>query len=341
MRRIRSRWPEIVLTFCVGAPSLTAGDTQINFVAPHGTHARSKFEHGFLLVWQDSPRLPTPVSIPSGPDPEGAVEILDSSGGQVAVCDVLNAVRAYDASATGVAIDDVSVQKPGFIAVAAVYMSSNADPRSLLLYFDWNGALLRRTILANKRHQIQSLEIDTSGQVWALNDFDPDNPAKFVFLAFDKDGCVNKEAVRRRRWSTDESMQGGGQISFGITGGKVWAWLPKSKTFILSDETTSKAKVKHTGFPRIDAEFNLYARKAALLPDDQLLIEIRSVRGPDRGGWFLWSDRSGWQEIAGRTHSRSRILYTVEDGRVVFRSSEKGSEKQLVFQSAPLGDLTP
>ena len=285
---------------------------------------------------------------PSEADPDAKIEIFDEKARELGVCRVFAAIKAADASATGTSIYDVSARKPGFIAVAAVYPRATGNPIALLLYFDWNGSLSRRTVL-NDRPGIQSLEIGGAGQVWALNDFDPENASKFVFTEFDRNGSLIKEAVRtRREWSTDESTHEGGQTSFGMVAGKIWAWLPKTKTFILFDGDSNRVVVKHTGLPQSDRSSSspLYARRTALLPNDRLLMDIGAVpQGPSaqmraRTGWFIWSERSGWQKVQNPVNSPLDVLYAVEGDEVIFASFEKPPRERLVFQSEAIGDLT-
>jgi hypothetical protein len=54
------------------------------------------------------------------------------------------------------------------------------------------------------------LEIGGAGNVWALNDLDPESRNKFVFTEFDRNGSVIRGAVKaHRKWSTDESVNKG------------------------------------------------------------------------------------------------------------------------------------
>jgi hypothetical protein len=346
--KIRPPWLISAMMFCfIGFPSsCLAREVNFKFAT---LLSPSKIENGFLIIWRNTGMPGDPN--PSDADPDAKIEIFDEEARELAVCRVFAAIKAADPSATGTSIYDVSARKPGFIAVAAVYPRASGNPIAVLLYFDWNGSLWRRTVL-NDRPEILSLEIGGAGQVWALNDFDPENPSKFVFTEFDRNGSVIKEAVRtRRKWSTDESMDKGGQTSFGIIAGKIWAWLPKTKTFVLFDDDSDRVVVKHTGLPQSDRSSSgssspLYARRTALLPNDRLLMDIGAVpRTPTaqmraRTGWFIWSERSGWQKVQNPVNSRLDILYAVEGDEVIFASFEKPPRERLVFQSEAIGDLT-
>ncbi len=301
-----------------------------------GADAPSKFENGLQIFWRST-------SLPGDPqpgegDPEARIRIFAGAERELAVCLLARTIRSFDPNFTGVSIYDVSARQPGFIAVAAVYSKAKNDPVALLLYFDWNGSLLRRVALSN-RPEIQSVEVVSADQVWTLNDFDPMDRSRFVFTEFDRNGTVIKEAVRSRRsWSTEEGMSKGGQTSFGVIGNCVWAWLPKSQTFISFDSLTGRTETKHTGFPRLDQSSARYARQAALLPNRQLLMDIGWVRQGKRSArWFTWSPQSGWQQV----HSPfgNRCLYAVEGNEVIFMASEKPPNSLPVFRSGSIDDL--
>jgi len=208
-----------------------------------------------------------------------------------AVCRVANAIRATDPTFSGVSIYDVSALKPGFIEVAAVYARTTGSPLALLWFFDWSGALTRKVVL-DKLPQIESLEIDDAGHVWALNDLG-DRGAKCLFTEFDPDGSVVRKLVKtRRRWSTDESASKGGQVSFGLTAGRVWTWLPSTRTLVSVNESKGKSMIRRTGLPSVGNNARIYLGKAELQADGRLVME---VLGDGDKGHFVWSAATGWK----------------------------------------------
>ncbi|MGA7413172.1 MAG: hypothetical protein WBW33_22035, partial [Bryobacteraceae bacterium] len=262
-----------------------------NFRGPYGP---SKFENGFQIFWRNTAGVAVPE--PSDTDPDAPVAIFDRSVNQLVTCRVAQAMRAIDPVVSGVAIDDVSVRKPGFIAVAAVYTRKRGNPVAVLLYFDWNGSPLRKIVLDT---DAESLKIDNARNVWTLNGFDPANRAKSVFTEFDQSGAVIGRFLQpRRHWSTIEGVSKGGQTSFGLTSGRIWAWLPESRTLILADDHTGEANIHRTGLPSIAGGFGVYAREAILLPDGQFLMDV-GWQAPQRqyAGWFIWSRHSGWKRL--------------------------------------------
>lgn len=193
-------------------------------------------------------------------------------------------------------------------------------------------------MLSNRRG-IQSLEIVSADQVWALNDFGPMDQSRFVFTAFNRNGAVTKEVVRsHRNWSTDESMSKGGQTSFGVLGDRVWTWLPKSRTFISFNSLDGRTETKSTQFPRVGQSSALYARQAALLPNGQLLMDVSWIRfGKRSSGWFTWSSQSGWREV--NSSFRNRYLYAVEENLVIFTAPKEPTGASSAFRSVLIGDL--
>jgi hypothetical protein len=310
--------------------------TTITVASVEGGDAPSKFEHGLQIFWRNTSFPGDPQ--PGETDPEARVRIFEGAKRELAVCHLARTIRSFDPDFTGVSIYDVSARSPGFIAVAAVYTRAAGHPVPLLLYFNWSGSLLKRIMLGH-RPQIRSVEVTNAYQVWALNDFDSMNDSRFVFTAFDHSGEVIKEVVKPRRgWSTEESMTKGGQTSFGVLGNRVWAWLPKSQTFISFDTLSARAQSKHAGFPRLDQASALYARQAALLPDGRLLMDIGWIReGKRSAGWFSWSSQAGWQEVP--SSSSNRYLYAVEGNKLIFTAFGEQSGSSPAFRSESISDL--
>jgi hypothetical protein len=146
-----------------------------------------KFENGLQIFWWDRAFLVGRGEAQSGRD--STIEVLDPSSKRLASCNVARALRQIDSSYADVSIYDVSARNPGYIAVAAFYARTVGDRVALLLYFGWDGRLLRRLVL--ERHpEIEKLEIDESGHLWALHDFDRENPTEFVFTEVDSSGSV-------------------------------------------------------------------------------------------------------------------------------------------------------
>jgi len=311
-------------------------ENPVAIAAVHGLDAPRKFENGFQIFWRSTSVAGDPQ--PGETDPEAKIRIFEGPQRELVVCRLASSIRSFDPAFSGVSIYDVSARRPGFIAVAAVYLRMTGSPVALLLYFDWSGSLSRRVVLRN-RPGIQSLEVVSADQVWALNDFGPMDQSRFVFTAFDRNGAVIKEVVRSHRdWSTDESMSKGGQTSFGVIGDRVWTWLPKSRTFISFNSLDGRAETKSTQFPRVGQSSALYARQAALLPNGQLLMDVGWMRfGKWSSGWFAWSSQSGWREV--NSSFRNRYLYAVEGNRVIFTAPREPTGASSTFRSVSIDDL--
>lgn len=329
----------LAVMFCF-AGELSYGSpeaTTIKLAAVPGGDTPSKFENGLQIFWRSTsfPGDPNPGEA----DPEARVRVFAGAKHELAVCHVAGAIESFDPSFTGVSIYDVSARQPGLIVVAAVYSRASSNPEAVLLYFDWNGLLLRRVVLSN-RPAIQSVEVVGADQIWTLNDFDPMDRSRFVFAEFDRNGILIKEVVRSHSgWSTEEGMFKGGRTSFGVIGNRVWAWLPKPQTLLSFDSFSGKTEAKHTGFPVLGQSSELYARQAVLLPDGQLLMDIGWIRQGKRiAGWFMWSAQAGWQQV--RSPSNNSYLYAVEGNEVIFTAAEEMPGASPVFRSEYLNDLT-
>ncbi len=213
MSKTRPPWQfiAIVIYFALILPDAYCQETNLTVATVHGTDSPSKFENGFQIFWRSTPLAGDPNADQG--DPEAAIEIFNNSANELAICRVATAIRADDATVSGISIYDGSARNPGFIAVAVVYARKEGIPIAALLYFNWDGSLLRKIAL-NHQSAIRSLEIDTEEHVWALNDFDRESPAKSVFTEFDRTGSVIGHFVKpRRHWSTEESEIKGGEAS--------------------------------------------------------------------------------------------------------------------------------
>lgn len=254
----------------------------------------------------------------------------------MAACRVAPALIAIDPTFQDVSIWDVSARKPGFIAVAAVYTRAGAPNVGVLLYFGWDGKLM----LWKETPDIRSLEIDEADHVWALNDFDPDNRSEFVFTEFNSTGFVIKGVVEAQGgWSTNEGTQEGGQTSFGISPGEVWAWLPHTRTFVVADRRTAAATTYQPGLPDVPQSFERLARRAERLPDGQLLMDVSwRVAGKPQldSAWFVWSPNSNWTKLPHPVSDRNGFLYGIDRGQVI---SVSFAGLSPTFWSAPVSKL--
>lgn len=304
-------------------------------VVSHGTDFPQKFENKLQVFWRSSP-LPGAPNL-SDTDPQATLEIYADTGRPLSTIPVVPAIRSFDPAVTGALIYDVSARDPGFIAVAAVYTRSNLPNVAVLLYFSSQGSLIHKTVLQDS--EIQSLEIDSAGHVWALNAFDPDNPSNYVFSEFDAQGALVKGFLKpRAEWSTDEGLFAGGQASFGITSGRVWAWLPDSRMLISVDQRTGEAIINQTGFPAIARISDIEARRGALLATGELLMDISWRTDETRNAaWFLWSSESGWRKIHTPEAGYFDYLYSVTDNEAIYGSSAVGSGTE--FYALPIANL--
>jgi hypothetical protein len=78
----------------------------------------------------------------------------------------------------------------------------------------------------------------------------------------------------RAEWLTNEGTLTGGQTSFGLASRRIWAWLPESRTLIVVDGPNGDATVYQAVLPDIGESSYIHARKAALLPDGCLLMDM-------------------------------------------------------------------
>ena len=331
MRGTRAPWLVLAAIPCFVTLPGTVYSQEVNSkpVIVHWEYGPSKFENGLQILWRDTPLPGTPNAAEY--DPEAKLEIFDGADGKSVVCHVASAIRTIDSTFSGISIYDVSARKPGFIAVAAAYTRMNRPPVAVLLFFDWSGLLSRRVAL-DELPQVESLEIDSAGHVWALNDLGG-TTARSVFTEFNSDGLVIRQLLKpQRNWSTDESESLGGQVSFGLTSGLAWAWLPKSRTLVSADERSGRALSQQTGLPRVKNGSGLYAGQAELLAVGRLLME---VHWHGNTGWFIWSARKGWETVAGH---RGDYLCSANGDQVIFATSRTGGSP-MAFRSGRISGL--
>ncbi len=328
----------LIYALLSGLSTPGSGLSQTQTVPTAYSSGPSKFENGFQIYWESTPS-PGDFNLDLT-DPEAKIEILETATKRLVTVHTVAAIRTLDPAITGVSVYDVSARKPGFIAVAAVYTRRQNTPCALLLYFDWKGELLRHVRFPDPT-ELDLVQVDESGNVWALNDFDRGNSAKFVFTKFNSQGSVVQQWVKpKRSWSTGEGSFTGGRVSFGLSGETLWTWLPKSRTLIKADALSGQHTVEHTGFPPIPGKPVFEARKAVLLPNGMLLIDVSwRDQGKIDSAWFTWSTRTGWNRMAAFVEGPNPYLYNLDGDHLIFALRAAPSEHSFSFGSAALSSL--
>ena len=131
-------------------------------------------------------------------------------------------------------------------------------------------------------------------------------------------------------------MSKGGQTSFGVTSGRIWAWLPESRTLIVADHLTGAATIYDPGLPNVPQSSYMNARQAELLPDGRLLMDV-SWRGPDKqqagfdSAWFVWSSNSAWKRLPAPVSGRYGYLYGINGNQVISLSTDPGLPAEFRF----------
>jgi hypothetical protein len=140
-------------------PSEMPGQTSALKVStrPGSTEAPQKFENGLQIFWRNEDFAIGPSRPASNSD--STIEVFDPSRKIVAVCNLTKIIDEADPKITDVSVYDVSARYPGYIAASAVYARTAGTPVALLLYFSWDGSLIRSVVL-DQLPQIDKLEID-------------------------------------------------------------------------------------------------------------------------------------------------------------------------------------
>lgn len=180
------------------------------------------------------------------------IEIFDRYGAGVETLSPLAAVP--DASVC--AVWGVSVGQSGVVAVAAVFGKGDAlRPVGALLIYNSSGYL--ETALRMRDNQSVGVEVDDQDHVWSLMDGagDERNPALAAVLSeYDQHGRLLASFFSFASFPKDASgiVQGpkaGGDLSIGLTDGRVWFWLPQSQSFGAVNTDGTDPKIVITGMP--------------------------------------------------------------------------------------------
>ncbi len=108
----------------------------------------------------------------------------------------------------------------------------------------------------------------------------------------------------------------------------------------MADDGQGGATVHQTELPRIEPSFNVYARRAVLLPNGQLLMDVGWIsQNHHFAGWFIWSPHSGWKSIHDPPGGRHDSLYDVEGNEVIYSSGIDLPGASVVFRSERINTL--
>jgi hypothetical protein len=237
-----------------------------------GTPARYqvKAENGWIVFW-----------VPGTSDPTlDQIKLFNPSGEKILSVRPLLAVQGSRRSA----VWDVSVGRSGLLAVAAKLIDSQGRWRAFLLLYNSVGELVRACPV---REEIFKLEVDQDDSIWAIgmrglpyvfaNDQNPSNGTPL--FRYDALGNILSEVtLQPQPLDVVELVQLGDlDASLGITGDRVWFYLPSSHELFTTLRDGGGLKVVNTGLPAppVGGAFpDTVIQRASYLNNGTLLAQI-------------------------------------------------------------------
>lgn len=290
------------------------------------SHGRLKVENNLAFSWTVNSTDPT----------KNQIDIFAISGTRLVSLQVLSLVQ----DARKVSIHDVSAIYNQLIVVSAVYVSREKRPAATLLYFDWQGGLLRAIALDPTR-EAWRLAMDEGLNVWTLTTHSGDtDPAKVpLIVEYDAAGHIKRELLPRSTFpvhsqTLDESSIDG-PVGFGRIGDSIWIWLPKSTDFVLVNCSTYAIERNTTALPgKNDLGQKLVLLGMAMPNAHSLVAEFRAEESATAAHleWESWSiEDKNWKNLNCSGCSISRLAGAAT-GQLFF-SGSAGTSRRLYERS--------
>jgi hypothetical protein len=216
-----------------------------------------------------------------------------------------------------------------------------------LLVYSVDGALTRATSLAPNL-EIRKLEFDSQGNVWTLTmssgDQSPDNA--WMVIEYGPDGKIIKRLGARSEFPSDaavlrEGKEVGGEVSFGLSGDRIWFYLPDTHQLAIAGLSGPSFDRYSTSIPQppmsMDAVQGPVVRQAALLNSGSLLAFFTFLGGDQNyGGTYIWRVSTGnWEAVSGPGVTRTDVVGVDGDTIVLCTAEPGGKTWQVVSESLP------
>jgi hypothetical protein len=262
----------IAFTPPTASAQATIGSIPFELESPAGHQV--KVENGWVLFW-------VPTTSDSSLD---QVELFTPFGEKILSLKPLLAVQGSKRSA----IWDVSAGPSGLVAVAAQFMDSQGRGTGSLLLYNASGELIGDWPVPGG-NDIFRLEVDQDDSIWAIgmgifgkNGNDPSTvEAPPLLLHIGPDGNILSELTTQPQFRLQNSVEiikdGDLDASLGITGDRVWFYLPGLQELLTLGRDGGNLKIVNTGVPVPpsggpfrDTEI----RHASYLADGTLLAQV-------------------------------------------------------------------
>ncbi|SPE43543.1 exported hypothetical protein [Candidatus Sulfopaludibacter sp. SbA3] len=267
-----------------------------------------------------------------------AIEAFDRDGRRVLGINVPKLLP----SAKKISIDDIAVRRDRLLAVAAVTREKDDRTQAWLLYVGWDGELVRAVELDASK-EIGWLEFDEAGDLWALTDYlgrkvQKDTieagipcPLGPLIQVYDAEGKVVKSLLKQADFP--EGLQESptkGQVTFGLTGDKVWFWQPFRHRMIITDRYGRR--VQKISIP-LAPTWNM-GGSSLLLPSGEVLADVWSPT-PSVRGMYLARAQS-FKKWAQPDDAR---LIGMDGSELVFVSKSSTGPSDFLIARRPLSPL--
>lgn len=241
-----------------------------------------KAENGWVVFW-----------VPGTSDPSlDQIKLFDPSGEKVLSLRPLLAVQGSRRTA----VWDVSAGRSGLLAVGAKFKDSQGRWTAFLLLYNSAGELVRARPV---QQDIFKLEVDQDDSIWAIgmigfaNDRDPSKG--MLLFRYDTLGNVLSEVtLQPQPLGILELVELGDlDASLGITGDRVWFYLPSSHELFTTFRSGGGLKVVNTGLPAPPAGGpfpHTVIQRASYLSSGTLLAQINFWgQGHSSSNLYAWN----------------------------------------------------
>ncbi|HLW82288.1 MAG TPA: hypothetical protein VKS20_09635 [Candidatus Acidoferrales bacterium] len=197
--------------------------------------------------------------------------------------------------------EDVSAVPGKRIAVYAAYAKADGSVAYVLLYFDFNGSLLR-AFAVDPTRDIDALALDDSLNVWTVTAAGGQDPSRApMVVEYSDTGSVVKQLLPRSEFPKDAKMTEQssqiGALAAGYNSGTFWFWLPASAELVTIRTSDSAVTRTPLSLPPPPSDGRSWPQTLSREASGDVVLSMGETTEPHTVQ-YIWSQKTRtWSEF--------------------------------------------